>query len=229
MSINSDIQQLEPGPLLTFYELDATAIGAGIVRFHGIEGMGATTWQSVVYSPWSINAEGFARTSEQQPRPKLQVGNVNSSISLLCMLYDDLVGARLARKRTFAKYLDAVNFPGGINLTADPSQEFPDEVWFIDRKSAETANMVEFELASPLDFQGVQLPRRQIIANQCNFEYRGPYCNYTGDPVATILDEPTSDPLLDNCSRSPAGCALREWPDEQQNYGGFAAAGLMRT
>lgn len=222
MSIETDIQKLTPGNLVAFFELDATDIGGGIVRFHGINGHGALTWQTLEYSPWAINASGFARTSDQQPRPRLQVANIDGSITYLCDLFDDLVGAKLIRRQTFFKYLDG-------EPEADPTQEFEPEVWFIERKSDEQQEFVEFELVSPLDFQGVKIPRRQIIANNCPWEYRGPNCNYTGGPVATVTDEPTSDPDQDRCGKRPASCKLRDWPDEQLNYGGFAAAGLVRT
>lgn len=226
-TITEDVQTLEPGPLLEFFELDATGIGGGIVRFQGQQDS-VMVWQGNDYAPWPIRAEGFARTADQQPTPKLTVGNVDGSISLLCLAFEDMVGAILRRRRTFAKYLDAVNFPDG-NPTADPTQELPPEVWFIDRKSGESREAVEFELASALNFQGVQLPRRQIIANQCSFEYRGPYCAYVGPPVADAFDNPTSDPLLDRCGKRLVSCQLRIWPDDVLNYGGFAAAGLVRT
>lgn len=227
-TIEEDVQTLEPGPILEFWELDATVIGGGVVRFQG-KNDGNVVWQGNMYSPWPITAEGFARTAEQQPNPKLTVGNVDGSISLLCLAYEDLVGATVTRRRTFEKYLDAVNFPGGVNPTADPSQEFPPEVWFIERKSQEQREAVEFELSSALDFQGVKLPRRQIIANYCSFVYRGPFCGYTGPPVADVLDVPTSDPLLDRCGKRLGSCKLRIWPDGILNFGGYPAAGLVRT
>jgi lambda family phage minor tail protein L len=48
------------------------------------------------------------------------VGNVDGSITALCLSYQDLVGAVLTRHRTLGKYLDAANF-GGTNATADPT------------------------------------------------------------------------------------------------------------
>ena len=35
----------------------------------------------------------------------------------------------------------------------DPNAQFPPDVYFVDRKSAETANVLELELASPFDTQ----------------------------------------------------------------------------
>ena len=227
--ITADVQTLEPGPKLEFWTLDASDIGGGIARFQGHSGTNVV-WQGNEFAPWPLQGEGFARTSDQQPTPKFTVGNVDGSISLLCMMYEDLIGATITRQTTFAKYLDAINFDDG-NPTADPTQEFPPELWFIERKAVETPEAVEFELSSALDFGNVQLPRRQIIANQCpaQWVYRGANCGYTGPPVADIEDNPTSDPLLDNCGKRLASCRLRLWPDGILNYGGFAAAGLVRT
>lgn len=227
MTVKEDVQKLDPGPILEFWELNASAIGGGVVRFQGMQD-GKVWWQGQDYDAWQIQGEGFSRTTDQQPTPKLCVGNLDGSISLLCLTYDDLVGATITRRRTFARYLDAVNFPEG-NPSADPAEEFLPEVWFIERKSGETREAVEFELSSALDFLGVKLPRRQIIANQCPWEYRGPYCNYVGPPVADILDQPTSDPLLDACGKRLQSCKMRLWPDNVLNYGGFPAAGLVRT
>lgn len=226
MSIEADVQQLTPGAIIELWELDATPIGGGIQRFQGQQD-GSIWWQGNEYDAWPCQGEGFDKTSEQQPRPVFRVGNVDRSITILCQMFDDMVGATLTRHRTFAKYLDAANFPGG-NPTADPTKEMPLELWFIERKAVESFEVVEFELSSALNFNGVKLPRRQIIANQCPFAYRGPLCNYVGPPVATELDVPTSNPALDKCGKRLTSCEMRLWPDGVLNFGGFPAAGLVR-
>ena len=45
--------------------------------------------------------------------------------------------------------------------TPDPNAEFPREVYYVDRKSIENREIVEFELAAPTDLAGVRLPKRQ--------------------------------------------------------------------
>jgi lambda family phage minor tail protein L len=141
---------------------------------------------------------------------------------VLCLSFDDMVGTTFIRRRTFEQYLDG-------QPTADPTAEFAPEVWFVDRKVSETPEVVEFELASVLDFRGLRLPGRQIIANQCTFVYRGDGCAYMGPPVADALDNPTSDPALDRCGKRLSSCRMRLWPDGILNYGAFPAAGLVRT
>ncbi len=227
--ITADIQGLEPGARVELFELDATMIAGGsLLRFHGYEQVTTIWWQGNEYTAWPIQASGFSKTSEgQQPIPKLSVGNVDGSISSLCILMDDLVGAKMVRHITLGQYLDARNFASG-NPTADPSQEFPIEVWFIEQKTAETNEVVEFELASALDLQGQMLPRRQIIANMCSFTYKGPYCNYTGSAKFDGNDNPVTDPALDTCSKRLSGCKLRFGATEVLNFGGFPAAALTQ-
>lgn len=227
MTITADAQKLEPGALVRVYELDATMLGAGMIRFHAHTQVGSIWWQGAEYSPWPIEADGFAATTGQPPRPTLRVANVNAAVTAILQLTDDLIGAKLTVRSTLGQYLDAANF-GGVNPTADPNEHFPDEVWFVERKSAETKEVIELELVSALDFQGVQLPRRQIIANQCPWRYRSAECGYTGGPVADASDNPTSDPALDQCSKKLTGCKLRFGEEGELPFGGFPAAGLMR-
>lgn len=233
--ITADVQTLEPGRRIVLYTLDAREFpGGGVARFHqhltDPDGAlaGAIVWQGNTFNPWPIQAVGFERTSTQQPTPKLSVGNVDRSITALCLAFDDLVGAVLTRQVTFAKYLDPINFPGGVNPTADPGEEYPPETFYIERKVSETVDVVEFELSTPLEYNGVQLPRRQIVANQCPFQYRQAGCAYIGPPVATEFDVPTSNPLLDKCGRRLQSCRMRQWPDNVLNFGGHPAAGLVR-
>jgi lambda family phage minor tail protein L len=227
--VTNDAQKLEPGGLVELFELDATRIGGQLALFHGHMHVGTVTWKGQQYAPWPITAEGFEVSGAgKQPTPALRVGNVDGSISALCIALGDLVGAQITRRRTLTKYLDAINFPDG-NPSADPDEEFPPETWLIERKSHEDSEFVEFELSSPLDFDGEQLPRRQIIPNLCVSQYRGSECGYVGGPCADVNDVPTDDPSKDRCSQSLRGCKLRFGANNPLPYGGFPAAGLIRT
>lgn len=234
--IYADIQTLEPGAWVELFELDARAItggGAGdILRFHGYTQVGSIFWQGVEFSPWPLQATGFKIDPAQPSRPSLAVGNIDGRITALCLAYQDLVGAKLTRRRTLGKYLDAANFPAG-NPTADASQEVPPDIWFLERRSGEDSSQVTWELASPMDFNSRQLPGRQIIANVCGWlmrgGYRGPNCNYTGPAVAEADDTPTDDPSLDMCGGRLSSCQLRQWPDGVLNYGSFPAAQLIKS
>lgn len=243
MSLNkiaTEIGQLELSALVTLYELDATGLGGERLFFHnGTNQLSQpVVWQAQTYQPFPIEAEGFELRGEGPlPRPVLRVANVTGLISVLLRQYGRLQGAKLIRRRTHARFLDAVNFPGAINAQADPTAHYPDDTWIVDRVRSRNALVVEWELASPHDLEGIALPRRQVVATQCCWEYRGPDCGYTGEPVAKADDTPTADPAQDVCGRRLASCRLR-WervlvPGQPVNkelpFGGFPGAGLVRN
>lgn len=115
------------------------------------------------------------------------------------------------------------------NPTADPLSHLRDEIYFVTQKTYENRLLVEFELGSALDLQGVMLPRRQIMGSTCGWRrYRGEGCGYSGGPVADRFDNPTSDPAQDNCSRSTTGCKLRFGDSAVLPFGGFPGANLSR-
>jgi lambda family phage minor tail protein L len=229
VTITGQLHKLDAGAWVDLFALDLTPLSAGIVRFHA--GTNAlrqpVIWQGETYQPFPIQVDGFEMDgSGRMPRPRLRVANVSGAISTLVRQYEDFVGMRLTRKRTMVRFLDAVNFPGGTNASADPLSHLPDETYFVTQKTSETKLLVEFELGSALDLQGVMLPRRQIVSGICGWRYRDPgTCGYSGGPVADRFDQPTSNPAVDNCSRTLAGCKLRFGVAAVLPFGGFPGAG----
>lgn len=229
--ITADLYRLNADRLVELFELDATSLGGSISRFHnGANELGTdVVWQGNTYYRFPIEASGFAFSGKGQlPRPVLRVANVNGLIGALVGTYNDLVGAKLTRRRTLVKYLDAVNFVGGVNATADPTAALPDDVYYIDRKATENKVLIEFELAASFDLNGVQLPRRQIIQNVCAWKYRSAECGYAGGAVAKADDTATAILAEDACGKRLASCKLRFGTYAELPYGGFPGAGLTR-
>ena len=96
---------------------------------------------------------------------------------------DDLVGAKVTRRRTLMKYLDGGSSP-------DSTQEFPDDIFYIEQKIAESSVTITWSLASKIDLEGLQLPKRIITQNYCLWKYRGAECGYTGPAIANEYDQP---------------------------------------
>lgn len=225
-----DLRKLEPGAIVELFELDLTAFGGELLRFHAGTNslLSPVVWNGNEYTPFPVQASGFEFNGQgQAARPKLAAANVAGSITALVLQFEDIVGAKVTRRRTLTKYLDAVNFPGGVNPTADPLAAFPSDVFFVDRKSLETNQVVEFELSPAMDVTGVQLPRRQIVQNVCPWAYRGSECGWTGttyydaDDVATTLAN-------DACGKRLSSCKVRFGQYAELPYGGFPVAGLLR-
>lgn len=237
LDIATDIQKLDPGAIVELFELDTTKYSGGtIYRFHSdVNTLNANVvWQGNTYAPFPLEASGFETSgSGSSPRPKLLLANINGLIGSLTLSMSDLVGCKFIRRRTFVKYLDAINFPGGINATADPNAHFPDDIYYIDRKSKEDKIVVEFELASALELNGIVLPRRQIVAHLCSWRYRGAECGYAGGPNSNEFDEPCvakggSIPnTQDSCGKRLTSCENR-FGKAVLPFGGFPAVGLIR-
>jgi lambda family phage minor tail protein L len=141
--------------------------------------------------------------------PRLRVANVQGLIGVLNRAYNNLNGATLIRRRTLVKFLDAVNFPGGVNASADPLAGYPDDVWRIDRKAHQDAEFCEYELGSPIDVADAKLPGRALIARICGWQYRSAECGYSGGAVAKADDTATVVLSDDKCGHRLASCRLR--------------------
>jgi lambda family phage minor tail protein L len=221
--ITADVQLLEPGNLVELFEVDCTDMGGDLLRFHAHLQSGPIVWQGNTYSAWPISASGFERTgAATQPSPTITVGNVDGSISALCIALADLVGAKVKRHRTLVKYLDGQ--PG-----ADPTAEMPVELWVIEQKTGETNLQVEFTLSSVLDFSGRQLPARQVVATLCQWDYKGTECGWSGSTYFDKDNNPVSDPNLDRCGKRLSSCKCRFGATSPLSFGGFPSAGQSGT
>ena len=231
LKISSELQKLAPNAIIELYELDASPFGGSVYYFHaGTNNLTqAVTWQGQEYQPYPVQITGFEiSTGGQIPRPKMAVSNVSGIITALVLAYDDLLGAKVTRKRTMQKYLDAVNFSGGVNPNADPTAEFPDDIYYVERKTSENKSAVEFELSASFDVQGVKLPRRQIIQNICPWKYRGAECGYAGANYYDSNDQPVGSLGLDVCGKRISSCELRFGANAELPFGGFPAASLIK-
>ena len=118
--ITADIHGFEPGAVIELFELDLSVGTAPatepVLRWHsGInENMQEIVWQGNRYSAMPIEAEGFEFSGAGSiPRPTVTVANITSILSSVINSYDDLIGAKVIRKKTFAKYLDSYCYTNG--------------------------------------------------------------------------------------------------------------------
>jgi lambda family phage minor tail protein L len=189
--INAELFSLEPTALLEFFVIYYDYINRPDDKLYVHGGTnninGSVYWQGVEYLPFPIQSSGFESKGDGSlPRPKLAISNQDFFVSNLIRRYNNLVGAKVVRKRTFAKFLDNQNFSENKNPygSADATAGLEDQVFFILRRASENRAIVEFELASPLELDNVTFPKRSVIARYCGFHYRGNGCKYMGMPVA---------------------------------------------
>ena len=108
--------------------------------------------------------------------------------------------------------------------TPDPTAEFPREIYFVDRKSAENRSVVEFELASAFDMAGVRAPKRQCIT-RCQWVYRSVECSYTGTNYFNVSDVAVGNASQDVCGKRVDSCKARFGQNAELPYGGYVGIG----
>ena len=163
------------------------------------------TWQGIEYISLPLESKGFNLKGDGElPRPRLTISNTDLEISKYLKVHNNLIGVKVIRKRTFAKFLDNVNFAGGKNpyvdlraaegtTMADQNAYLPDQTFYINRRVTENKQIVEFELSSVLEMENVFIPNRNSYARYCTFLYRGHGCRYVGDPKRTANSQNFTD------------------------------------
>ena len=214
-------------------------------------GYGELVWDGQPYMALPIEVEGFEYSGQGTlPRPKMRISNLMGTITALILtLPEGLEGAKLTRIRTLARFIDDANFTSNDYLltedsfallyedntfiyqeignpfgAADPLAQFPSEVFFVDRKSAENRDVVEFELASAFDMAGVRAPKRQCIT-RCQWVYRSAECSYTGTNYFNVSDVAVDNASDDVCGKRIDSCKARFGQNAELPHGGFVGIG----
>lgn len=220
------LSELEQDALIELWEVDLRPFGGELLRFCNhlnAKKQEFVLWKGQKYQSYPIQGDGFELTAQGAGnRPKLTVSNLFGLVTGLAERHNKLIGAKVTRRQTYARFLDAGNFDGG-NPQADPLQEAVSQ-FVIERLSALTAETAQFELAAPAEADGAVIPARIILEDVCCWQYRGEGCGYTGKPVADKDDMPTDDPKKDACSGRILGCQARHGATAVLPFGGFISA-----
>ncbi len=230
-SVYEDVSTLAPNTIIELFELHLRSDLHGssdVYRWHNgcnANVSGNIIFASQAYSRQPIEANGFKYSiSGTLPRPTLTISNLGGVMTSLLLLVNevttgnDLTGAKLKRIRTLKKFIDGES-------TADPNARFPTEVWFIDRKASENRNFVAFELASEFDLPNTAVPRRQLVGNICQWQYRSPECSYTGSNYFKADDSNASSLAEDKCGKRVSSCKKRFGDNGELPFGSFPTAG----
>lgn len=229
MSISDDTREVNPGKLIDLYIIDFLPIGVDtqIHFFGGIDdAYYEILFQGDTYIPWPMEVSGFERKGQgPETRPSMVLSNYLSLITEISTNTGDIVGAKITRKRTLEKYL-------GTMLTDDT--KFSIEQFFVEQKVAETASVVEFSLASPLDFVDRKLPTRVAVGGSCNWSYKsainGSGCGWTGTDMNKLYDRNGVQVFTvpeDVCGKRLSDCKLRFGAAQPLDFGGFPALGRV--
>jgi lambda family phage minor tail protein L len=229
--IASDVQKPAVGEMVFLYEIDLSELEAGTYLYFTegtTEDNVPIQFNSRTYFPIQLETEGFDVTGEGQlPRPRIRVSNALLTFAPYVNNFSDILGAKFTRRRTLRKYLDD-------GSEANPIAEFPSEIFKIQQKTEHNKFQVEFELSAFMDFEGLAIPKRQIIRDFCSYQYRrwdtvtGQFiyadvsiqCPYGLDTAGkysyTNLGKSSSSKNSDRCGKRFSDCELR--------FGGDAAS-----
>jgi lambda family phage minor tail protein L len=210
----SDSQLVTTG-LVTLYQLDTSFMNGPTHYFTSASDFDtAIYWGGQQYFPLPMDAQGFEQLSKGAlPTPSITISNLFGAGNTLLDAYNGLVGAQVTRILTKRRFLDDGESP-------DPNAYITRDVFVVAQKTSHDAIRIVFKLASRMDQEGAQIPRRQILRDVCQhsyrfwdttinaFNYSKATCPYTASGFWTPLDQAT-DPQHDQCSRSMTGCTLR--------------------
>lgn len=157
----ADLQERhQSSALVELFTLDCTPLGGGVYNFTNTPASSPVLFGGVSFTPIPIKSEGWDFTSTgAPPKPTLTVSNVARTLLTDVISLGDLVGAKVTRVRTFAKYLDA-------GATPDSSKYIGPEVYIVEQKTGHNNEFIQWQLTSILDRLGMKLPRRQVLKDK---------------------------------------------------------------
>ncbi len=236
-SVFEELNVLAPNAIIELFELhlDASLHGStDVYRWHnGVNEAvsGSIIWNSNDYDYMPVGAGGFEyNSSGSYPRPSLTLSNANRLITTLIILVNavtpgnDLLGSTVKRIRVLKKHLDGQS-------EADPFAQWPTEIYLVDRKSNEDVNFVTFELATELDKTNQSVPKRAMIQNVCQWQYRSSECSYSGSNYWDKTDSTVPTLKQDKCGKRLSSCKLRfggAGGTDPLPFGSFPGVGLTQ-
>jgi len=158
--INPELQKSEQGSaFVELFSVDATAFGGSLFFFCNelSSSGGNVSFGGVVYQAVPVQLAGWDMTSTgASAKPTLSVSNIGKILLAAVISQGDLVGAKVERKRTFAKFLDGGATPNSTAFIG------PDKM-VIEQKTFHDRSMIQFQLSSVMDRMGLKIPRRQVL------------------------------------------------------------------
>lgn len=210
-TLTSIAQRSVKSAKIELFDVDAARLGGPTFHWINEAVEGGVSFGGVNYQSFPIKGSGWKKSGEGPlPQPKISVSNVTGLFSMLCALYDDLIGTKVTRTVTHLQFLDG-------QPDADPTQHYPPDVYFLAQKTSQDNEAVTWSMASSLDLRGRQIPGRLITQNTCMHRYRyrkdGAWvygsCPYAGSAYFDRNTNPVGLPEQDVCGKRLRDCRRR--------------------
>jgi lambda family phage minor tail protein L len=211
MSLLADVQQIAPGALISLFKIDFSTTNLPVVPdamylYPGVAtNYGDLVFGGQTYTPFPLQVTGMTASSEGPlPRPVMSLSNVQGFISGRLALYNDFIGARVEKYRTFAKYLDE-------EPAADPNAKTTD-IYFVEQKKSENNLVVQLQLRTAIDILDARLPARNMLTATCPWAYKSTECSWPGTDTDLYFDADDASVVSVNddvCGKRLTSCMNR--------------------
>lgn len=228
-SVNKTLYDLNPSSIIDLYIIDTTDLddnklppneqifylhnfktaNGKNIYFDGQKYLGVPT----IFSGNEIKSDGT-----QLPKPRFGITNEYGYASKILSQTGGLLGAKFIRRRIFAKFLDAQTWDGDVpswNIS-DTGAVITEDIFYFDKKIIENKQLIEMELATAIELEGVKIPRRQMFANNCPFAYRNSSgCGFNSYARTDMSNKPFYMPTGDGGYgfTDPVGSIRGEWAE----------------
>ena len=169
-ALNIEANKTSPDTYLELFDFDSTMLfdandNPGTVEHYTNTPVGDATskiiWRGNIYYPLPLEISSIDDRGDGSAPSKVSIGisNVNKFLLAAVLRYGDLLGMKVTRWRTFYKFTDLGDSPNSL-------MHYPVQQWVVTRKTAQSKSGVSFEMSSPLDRPGLNLPRKLILRDQ---------------------------------------------------------------
>lgn len=236
-TIESHVQRAVLDAKVELFTFDLTLYGDTLRRFvNDVHESGqSVAFDGITYDPLPIRSEGWQRSGRGTlPRPTLTVSNRTGLFSYLNLLFENLVGVRVTRVRTYKWALDGE--PG-----ADPEAiQHPIDYFEVRRKAHQDNETCQYELAAQIDLEGRDFPSRIMSQNYCPkiyrrwdasteaFDYSKATCRYTGGVFRDTLGRVVTA-AQDRCAKTLPECVARFGSASDLDFAGFPGIDRVRA
>lgn len=115
---------------------------------------GYVLWGGVTWTIVPVVMQGFAISgSGKLPNPTISVSNITKIVRQVFGT-SDLVGAKIKRITTLAKYLDNGSTPSTTAIS--------EAIFYVDQLASEDSSIITYNLETPMSALGIKLPLQQV-------------------------------------------------------------------
>ena len=152
--------------------------------------------------------------------PSIRGAPIDGTLNAEFETNDDLIGTKVVYRQAFLS---------DCNTGSATPNEFPPQVYYIDRIASESNIFVIFELASPMDVERAKIPARNVIGQYCPWQYQGRELGFGGGCTWRYTDSEQHSFFRSDDTEITG--TINEWNDTS-NYTaavGDQAASIVKT